>query len=341
MGRDSRPPCTKKYLPYLCKRFVSTMSKASHQAATSVSVLYIVGVCLTSYVTAQAPGPPRDSWNDPAAGGTQICDGQETGDRTRVSLPRHASVADDAQMSKLDTAQMQSDRVAEPATSSTSLGTEQQSLQCLRGHVDKESQEGSNSSSTAVANVPSGPLVTLSNGMLTVDPHNTSLGEVLGAISTTAGFQLDVPPLSMDGKVFDQIGPLPLREALVQLLYGSGFNYIIQTAPQNPQKVTHLFVSSRIAGTTETAVATGPHQTADELSEDQTFGFADSTPQEQPTPAVGLPAPSPNAANVPGIPAGFNLKQAAAEAHKSPAEILDDMQKRQLEILDAQAPPPQ
>ena len=207
MGRDSRPPCTKKYLPYLCKRFVSTMSKASHQAATSVSVLYIVGVCLTSYVTAQAPGPPRDSWNDPAAGGTQICDGQETGDRTRVSLPRHASVADDAQMSKLDTAQMQSDRVAEPATSSTSLGTEQQSLQCLRGHVDKESQEGSNSSSTAVANVPSGPLVTLSNGMLTVDPHNTSLGEVLGAISTTAGFQLDVPPLSMDGKVFDQTPP--------------------------------------------------------------------------------------------------------------------------------------
>ena len=344
MGRDPRPLC-KMYLPHLCKRYVSTISKATYQMATLVPVIYLIGVSLAGFVSAQAPGSPRDARNASGAGGTQICDGQETGERTRVSLPKHASAADDTQMSKLatDTAETQSDGVAEPATPSTSAGTEQHSLQCLRGHVDKESQEESKPSSAAVAKTPSGPLVTLKDGILTVDPHNAALVEVLGAISATAGFQLDVPPSSMDGKVFDQIGPLPLREALVQLLYGSGFNYIIQTAPQNPQQVTHVFVSPRMVGASETAVATGPRQTADGLSEDQALygGFADSAAQEQPAPAVVLPAPSGNPANVPGVPAGFNLNKAAAEAHKTPGEILDELQKRQLEILDAQAPPPQ
>jgi hypothetical protein len=178
-----------------------------------------------------------------------------------------------------------------------------------------------------------------------VDPRKATLGEVLGAIRGIVGFQLDIPRSEMDGRVFDQIGPLPVREALVQLLYGSGFNYIIQTAPKNSQEVTHVFVSSRVAAAVETAAAGAALQSANEPSEEQTLygGFEDPSPQEEPAPrpAVAQQGRPVNGANVPGVPVGFDLKQAAAEAHKTPAEILDELQKRQLEILDAQAPPPQ
>jgi hypothetical protein len=179
--------------------------------------------------------------------------------------------------------------------------------------------------------------------MVTLDPHNAPLAEVLGAIRAVAGFQLDIPRSQMDGKVFDQIGPMPLREALVQLLYGSGFNYIIQTATGNAQQVTHVFVSPRTGGTVQTAETSGPRQMAGEGDEDPGLngGFEDTSAQEQPAPPPVVPvqAPHQNAANVPGVPAGFDLNKAAQEAHKTPAEILDELQKRQMEILDNQAPP--
>jgi len=176
-----------------------------------------------------------------------------------------------------------------------------------------------------------------------VDPHNAPLGEVLRAIRASAGFELDVPPSGMDGKVFDQVGPLPIREALVQLLYGSGFNYIIQTAPDNQQDITHVFVSARMGGGKEIAGAARQQTKVDDIPEDQALygGFADPSLEEQPVvqSGVAVQTPASNAGNVPGVPADFNLKQAAIDAHKTPAEILDELQKRQLEILDAQSPP--
>ena len=147
----------------------------------------------------------------------------------------------------------------------------------------------------------------------------------------------------MDGKIFDQVGPLPIREALVQLLYGSGFNYIIRTAPNNPRDVTHVFVSTRMGRGDEMAGTARQQTEVGEVPEDEALygGFADPSLQEQPVvqPGVAVQTPPPNAGNVPGVPAGFNLKQAAAEANKTPAQILDELQKRQLEILDAQSPP--
>jgi len=332
------------YLVHSCKRVLTNISKDWRRTAASLAAICIISYCVASDVSAQTPSSPRDSKDSSPSTANQICDGQEAVEGTHVSLRRNASPADDAQMSKLDTdtTGMQSDAVTEPATSSTADGTEQHSLQCLRPHPDKESQKKSTPTAADVPIAPSGPIVTITDGMLTVDPHHAPLGAVLDAIRAIAGFELNIPRSEMDGQVFDQIGPLPVREALVQLLYGSGFNYIIQTVPGNPKEVTHVFVSPRIAGASETAAVGTANRTADESAEDQALygGLADSSSEEQPPirPAV---APTASAANVPGIPTGFNLKQAAEEAHKSPAEILDELQKHQIEILDAQAPPPQ
>src|SRR5215469_9470753 len=285
MGRDPRP-LSNLHLPHLGKRVLPNMSKARRRTATSVSTICVITYCITCAVSAQTPSSQRNSGSGSPTTVTQICDGQEAGEQTRFSLQRHASPADGAQMSKLgaDTTGMQSDGAAEPASSSTPGGNEQHALQCLRADHDKTSQKTSTSTAASVPVIPSGPVAKITDGMLTVDPHNASLGTVLGAIRSIAGFELNIPRSEMNEQVFDQIGPLPVREALVQLLYGSGFNYIIQTAPGNPKEVTHVFVSPRIAGAIETAAAGAPHQTTDEVGEDQALygGFADTSSEEPP-----------------------------------------------------------
>lgn len=333
MGHDPRPlaEITRCDLGIKVSR---KNSRSPRRTATSAFL-----VCIAGLAAAQPYGSPRDPRSGSQAAPTQICDGQASGEQNKLSLQRHPSGSDNAPLKSSEAApdSGQSQIVSEKVGSSSLRG----SLQCLRPHPGNESAKEDTASDTSGSVTPTAPQVTFTDGILTVDPHDAPLGEVLGAIRASAGFKLDVPITEMDGKVFDRIGPLPLREALVQLLYGSGFNYIIQTAPDDPQAVKHVFVSPNTGNTIETAVAVAPHQPSDEVAEDQALygGFADPSPQEQPPPpaAAGQP-PRANAGSVPGVPAGFNLKQAAEEAHKTPAEILDELQKRQLEILDAQTP---
>lgn len=331
MGSDPRPTC--KVSLFGPRYPVSSRpAKEQRQSASLLAFICIVGLSITHSAPAQVQGSSEDSQKHMPTEAGQICDGQESGQRTRVVLPQHAAASDSDQMSKMgtDPAAAQSGSVAQPTNPSSPAGTEQQPLQCLRVHTSKESQEEGSSNTNPAPAIPSGPQVTLAGGMLTLDPHNAPLAEVLGAIRAAAGFQLDIPGAQMSGRVFDQVGPMPLREALVQLLYGSGFNYIIQTASGNAQQVTHVFVSPR-SGTTEAAETLGQRQMPGQADEDQALE------EEQPAPEPPMPMPR-NAGNVPGVPVGFDVKKAAEEAHKTPGEILSDLQRRQQEILDAQAP---
>ncbi|UWZ81927.1 hypothetical protein [Occallatibacter riparius] len=164
---------------------------------------------------------------------------------------------------------------------------------------------------------------------------------VLQAISGRAGITLDLPAAGLDSRIFDeQIGPTPVREALLQVLYGSGLNYIIQYASSDPPLVKRLVVSAQAehasAADQQIASGNGIKQAPKMEIADQAFdGGSEEQPPEESQPLISGPAP-----NVPGVPANFNLKEAAAQAHKTPGEILDEMQKRQLEILQAQTPQP-
>jgi hypothetical protein len=280
----------------------------------------------------------------------QICDGH-TKDQPMLSLGKPISPSEDSQMSSVDEPAEGPQRTgqASESISPAPVGTDsRETLKCERIHPSKQSGDRINlppkDAAVPLPLIPAGPVVTYDGGVITVDPQNSQLREVLEAIRDRAGFALDMPATGMDEKVFGRVGPVSLREALVQLLYGSGFNYIIQSASTNPQDVKRIFLSPTSGGATQSAVVRPQSPSDDEANNQGLYGgagFADPSPQDQvlPVPAARSQAPSSPAANVPGIPTGFNLQQAAADAHKAPTEILDELQKRQLEILDAQSPP--
>jgi len=188
----------------------------------------------------------------------------------------------------------------------------------------------------------SGLTVSYTDGLLTINANNNRLGDVIEAIRSRVGLSIDLPPESMDDRVFDHVGPAPLRDALTQFLYGSRLNYVIQTSYDDPQNVTKLILSSQ-PQLASARSSQHRNQPAADLAEAPTLygggGFATETPAE-PGPPVPVPVqPVPTASNVVGVPAGFNVRQAAAESGKTTGQILDELQKQQQQVLDAQAPP--
>lgn len=207
----------------------------------------------------------------------------------------------------------------------------------------------SQSSGQSHAGAPNTPVVTYSGGLITVRPNGASMRDVLQAIGVETGIALDLPSTGIDGRLFDeQIGPVPVREALLQLLYGCGLNYMIQDATVHPQLVARVVVSRPSQNLKDadgkTAMAKGQSRLPeDDTAEPTAYGAVPEQVPEDEEPVVSVTPSKSSAAgtsNVPGIPDNFNLQDAAAQAHKTPAEILDELQKRQLEILNAQAPPP-
>jgi hypothetical protein len=306
-------------------------------------------------VSAHTQSTQRDSALPPLhlpqshASPAKICDEPASVDQKQLSLDTHRPRADQSQVSSADRDPLREDASQDgrPAGRPTEAVSDQQAPMCEKGVPSQTSEQGtalSQSEGTTRMTTPSGPTVTYADGVVTIDPHGASLRQVLEAVRARAGFTLDLPFTGMNTRVFDdRIGPVSLREALIQLLYGSGFNYIIQNASTEPRDVTRISVSVRSAESGKEAAAV-PRKPSDGETEEPALygGFVDPSQHEQ-TPLVAATPPPPSstpATNVPGVPSGFNLQQAAAEAHKTPGEILDDLQKRQIEILDSAAPPP-
>jgi hypothetical protein len=184
--------------------------------------------------------------------------------------------------------------------------------------------------------VPTAPMVSYSDGELTVNAQNARLRDVIEAIRVRTGISVEFPSESMNDRVFDQVGPAPLRDALTSLLYGSGYNYVIQTSSQDPQTVTKLVLSSQPHVAASAPPRQAPQPLLEQADNPAPYGGVGANNE-----APSLPVqPIQNPTTV-GIPVGFNIQQAATVSGKTTGQILDELQKQQQQVLDAQAPPPQ
>jgi hypothetical protein len=233
-----------------------------------------------------------------------------------------------------------------PELESSNSGTQQQDLQCTKtnsGAQPGETAEPASETKPAVAQEDSqnAPVVSYVDGNLTLNAQNARLGDIIEAIRVRTGISVEFPPEGMGDRVFDHVGPVPLRDALMELLYGSGFNYIIKTSSQDPQTVTKLILSAQ-AHRASAGAAQQANQPLTEQADVPTAygaaGFRNEAPAEaiQPIPVATVPSSN----IVPGVPPGFNVQQAATAAQKTPGQILDELQKRQLQMLDDQSPQP-
>jgi hypothetical protein len=227
-----------------------------------------------------------------------------------------------------------------PGVKADSSVDAQQKLECKK---DEGKQRTSSSKLSSKATVPGNagsapPLVAYSNGILTITAHNALFSDVLEAIRARTGAVVEFPAGIGKDRVYDTIGPAPMREVLTALLEGSEFNYVMLSSPSDPRIVHRIILTARQASSN--AVAAAPPSPRQATTESNSPGFAGDTTQnieEEPAPTA-----PPLKAVVPSLGGKSLQEQAAALQEANPqmtrGEIVGELQRRHNEELDQQAP---
>jgi hypothetical protein len=126
---------------------------------------------------------------------------------------------------------------------------------------------------------PPKPVVKLeveyNNGRLRIRADHASLAEVLTEVQRQTGTDIPIPPGAAQEQIVAVIGPAPIREALVSLLNGSRFNFIMVDSEREPGKLKSVILTYRGAG--------GISQPAT-MSPEQPVTQSEPEPEPQPTP---------------------------------------------------------
>jgi hypothetical protein len=174
------------------------------------------------------------------------------------------------------------------------------------------------------------PQVRYSRGQLTIVAENSTLADILRAVRTQTGAQVEVPPNATE-RVVAHLGPGPARDVLAALLNGTHFNYVMLGSPAHPDSVDRVILTSKSGGVPEVAPPAAEGNNQFQVDEQGTQGVDIS---EQP-----VDDPADNSASETSQP------QPNAQRVKTPEELLRELQQQQQQQQQQQAapggPPPQ
>jgi len=105
-------------------------------------------------------------------------------------------------------------------------------------------------SPTAVAPPTSKPpQVTYEDGQLTIIAENSALSEVMKALRSALGADIDLPAGVADQHIWVHLGPGPARRILRDLLDGTEFNYVIQASETDAGGIQSVLLTQRSKST--------------------------------------------------------------------------------------------
>ncbi len=88
------------------------------------------------------------------------------------------------------------------------------------------------------------PQVTFQNGKLTIIARNSTLGDILRAVHTKTGANVELSGSATE-RVVGMFGPGPSRDVVASLLNGSHFNYVMLGSEANPDQLQHLILTPK------------------------------------------------------------------------------------------------
>ena len=190
--------------------------------------------------------------------------------------------------------------------------------------------------SNGTASGASLPLVSFGDGLLSINATNVPLAEILIALRSVAGTDIDLPTTASTERVTAHLGPGPARKVLADLLGWSSFDYIIQGSDDDPLAVQSITLMVRgKTGTTSLATTPGPPARVASQSQPQP---EPSSPPATEVAVVENRSEQPAAAtpDVPDAPANFQPKvqqpttmpwnSGGSSAGKSPSDMIQELQ---------------
>jgi hypothetical protein len=181
------------------------------------------------------------------------------------------------------------------------------------------------------------PHVTFQDGQLTIVAPNSTLGDILRAVRKLTGAEMEIPANATE-RVVTNLGPGPAPFVVAALLNGSHFNYVLLGAPSDANTLTRVVLVAKSGpdttpappAQTPLANAVSPPQpivaeTAPETADADAADDADDNADQNAAETEQQP--------VPGTPADA--------AVKTPQQLLQEMQQRQLQMQQGQGLPGQ
>ena len=93
--------------------------------------------------------------------------------------------------------------------------------------------------------LPQPPEIAWDGKQLTIDAENSKLSDILLAIRAKTGASVDFPGGATSERVAVHLGPAPVREVLSSLLYGTDFDYVIQSTDDDEDGLRSVVVTLR------------------------------------------------------------------------------------------------
>ena len=101
---------------------------------------------------------------------------------------------------------------------------------------------------TAEQKPPLPPTVVWDGKQLTIDADNATLTAILVAVRERTGASIEVPGAASAERVFIHLGPGPARDIISSLVYGTRFDYIVETAEDDPDTLRKVVLTARGLG---------------------------------------------------------------------------------------------
>jgi len=207
------------------------------------------------------------------------------------------------------------------------------------------------------------PQVTYQNGQLSIVAQNATLSAILSAVRARTGAQVEMPPDASSDRVAAQLGPGNPRDVIASLLQGSRFEYIVLGSANDPNLLSQVVLTRRVApatgpgGAGQTTASPGgvPQQNPGlfrgapppDINAEEEEPEPVPQPEPAPVPAAvnpqvqpGLVQPGPPGAMVPPVPGPEN-PQAPGQTIRTPEQLLQELQRMQQQQQQQQPRQPQ
>jgi hypothetical protein len=169
------------------------------------------------------------------------------------------------------------------------------------------------------------PKVTYQDGQLTIIAENALLSDILSALHTLMGAEIDLPASASSERIWVRLGPGPARKVVSELLSGTDLNFVIQGSTTDADGIQSVMLTPHSEG------GLGNPGTSSQLQE-RMANLGPSGPAEPATassdplpPAENSPRPSPQSM----IAASLTSAVPESVAHPSPPESMNSENVRQ------------
>jgi hypothetical protein len=174
------------------------------------------------------------------------------------------------------------------------------------------------------------PEVSYQDGQLTIIAPNSTLGDILRGVRKRTSADIDIPATANE-RVVTRLGPGPAREVMAELLNGSHFNYILLGSTENANALVRVVLVPK----------SGPDTPSSETASNKsvTPQGANGADAAEPDPLEDTAEDTPD----PGTPAEAEQPAATPDQPgvKTPQQLLQEMQQRQLQMQQARPGNPQ